>query len=322
MQRCLSIFLVVAMSSWLTPVVRATRYAPVAAQSCPSESNHSVEYNGQNARARYLNPNTGRFWTMDSYEGDNEDPLSLHKYLYGGDDPVNVTDPSGHDGDLGSLMMSTSIGAGLDSMYNGGVVFAGMAMQHTLIGVQNGETGSAILGDYFLDVGKGLAVGIAIGMVADIAGDIIFGKDIEGEAVGVEANGANTVEGSRNFAAAESTTEDLMGAAARAIKAVEPGPQPVYGTKVHTEFEQQVIAARPDLEDHTEISYYKGMVVYRGYPGSVRLDVVEGDLKNPTAIYDLKTGGAKLTAARIAKIRSHLPNKGEGVPIVMIKPPK
>jgi RHS repeat-associated protein len=45
--------------------------------------------------ARYLNPNTGRFWTMDSYEGDNEYPLSLHKYLYGADNPVNRIDPHG-----------------------------------------------------------------------------------------------------------------------------------------------------------------------------------------------------------------------------------
>jgi len=44
----------------------------------------------------YLNPNTGRFWTMDSYEGDQEDALSLHKYLYGEDSPVDGTDPSGH----------------------------------------------------------------------------------------------------------------------------------------------------------------------------------------------------------------------------------
>ena len=33
------------------------------------------------AQARYLNPNTGRFQTMDTYEGDNEDPPSLHKYV-------------------------------------------------------------------------------------------------------------------------------------------------------------------------------------------------------------------------------------------------
>ncbi len=46
-------------------------------------------------RARYMNPDAGRFMTMDTYEGDREDPLSLHKYLYGADDPVNRVDPLG-----------------------------------------------------------------------------------------------------------------------------------------------------------------------------------------------------------------------------------
>ena len=46
----------------------------------------------------YLNPDTGRFWTMDSFEGDSEDPLSLHKYLYVEDNPVNGIDPLGHLG--------------------------------------------------------------------------------------------------------------------------------------------------------------------------------------------------------------------------------
>jgi RHS repeat-associated protein len=46
-------------------------------------------------RARYLNTNTGRFWTMDAYEGDRYDPASLHKYTYASSDPINGTDPSG-----------------------------------------------------------------------------------------------------------------------------------------------------------------------------------------------------------------------------------
>ena len=46
-------------------------------------------------RARYLNVSTGRFWTMDTYEGDSNSPLSLHKYLYTSDEPVTSTDPSG-----------------------------------------------------------------------------------------------------------------------------------------------------------------------------------------------------------------------------------
>lgn len=47
-------------------------------------------------RNRTLNPGTGRFWTRDGEGyGNNEDPLSLHKYLYCQDNPVNNTDPSG-----------------------------------------------------------------------------------------------------------------------------------------------------------------------------------------------------------------------------------
>src|SRR3984957_3950575 len=55
--------------------------------------------------ARYYQPNTGRFWTSDTYEGDQKDPLSLHKYLYGADNPINRIDPSGHD-DIGDFLDS------------------------------------------------------------------------------------------------------------------------------------------------------------------------------------------------------------------------
>src|SRR5258708_18275852 len=34
---------------------------------------------------------------MDSFEGRSQDPLSLHKYLYAGANPVNRVDPSGKD---------------------------------------------------------------------------------------------------------------------------------------------------------------------------------------------------------------------------------
>ena len=50
-------------------------------------------------RARYYKPDSGRFWTMDTYEGNNEDPLSLHKYLYANANPVNMDDFSGNAGE-------------------------------------------------------------------------------------------------------------------------------------------------------------------------------------------------------------------------------
>jgi RHS repeat-associated protein len=47
-------------------------------------------------RARYYDPNVGRFATMDSFRGFSQDPVSLHKYAYGNMDPINNIDPSGH----------------------------------------------------------------------------------------------------------------------------------------------------------------------------------------------------------------------------------
>jgi hypothetical protein len=41
--------------------------------------------------------------TMDTYQGQQRRPLSLHKYLYCQANPVNMTDPSGYDGDLATL---------------------------------------------------------------------------------------------------------------------------------------------------------------------------------------------------------------------------
>jgi RHS repeat-associated protein len=57
-------------------------------------------------RARWLNQDSGRFWTMDSYEGEQVKPQSLHKYLYVGSDPVNKSDPTGNDVEAVSTAVS------------------------------------------------------------------------------------------------------------------------------------------------------------------------------------------------------------------------
>ena len=48
-------------------------------------------------RARYYDPGTGRFLSHDPVMGSNSDPVSLHRYLYAGDDSVNGVDPSGRE---------------------------------------------------------------------------------------------------------------------------------------------------------------------------------------------------------------------------------
>jgi RHS repeat-associated protein len=47
-------------------------------------------------RARYYDQNVGRFTQMDTWMGNNQDPVTLHKYLYANVDPVNNIDPSGN----------------------------------------------------------------------------------------------------------------------------------------------------------------------------------------------------------------------------------
>jgi RHS repeat-associated protein len=46
-------------------------------------------------RARYYDPDRGRFTSMDPHPGELDEPLSLHKYLYVHADPVNLIDPTG-----------------------------------------------------------------------------------------------------------------------------------------------------------------------------------------------------------------------------------
>jgi len=46
--------------------------------------------------ARYYDPTIGRFITEDSYEGDDNDPMTLNRYVYGRDNPERYEDPSGH----------------------------------------------------------------------------------------------------------------------------------------------------------------------------------------------------------------------------------
>ena len=66
-------------------------------------------------RARYLNVSTGRFWSMDTGEGHQTEPPSLHKYLYTSSDPVNLVDPSGNEetlvGTIGSFSVAQTIAA-------------------------------------------------------------------------------------------------------------------------------------------------------------------------------------------------------------------
>ena len=60
-------------------------------------------------RARYLDPNNGRFFSEDPVAGIVEQPWSLHRFSYTHNDPINFVDPSGEIRiRLGRIKYSTS----------------------------------------------------------------------------------------------------------------------------------------------------------------------------------------------------------------------
>jgi len=110
--------------------------------------------------ARYYNPELGRFWTSDTSEGDQKDPLSLHKYLYCRADPVNRIDPSGCDDiSLGSVLTAGAIGASFGAV---GSVAGSLAMGQavTVNSVVQGIIIGAVLGPGALVPSAALGLGV------------------------------------------------------------------------------------------------------------------------------------------------------------------
>jgi RHS repeat-associated protein len=113
-------------------------------------------------RARWYNQNSGLFNRMDPYAGNNQDPQSLHKYLYCHANPVNATDPSGLwttiqvvtvTGIIG-LLAGALIGAYLGYRESGSFL-SWTTLKYMLIGA-------------FVGLGIGMAVGAAISVLAGI----------------------------------------------------------------------------------------------------------------------------------------------------------
>jgi hypothetical protein len=100
-------------------------------------------------------------------------------------------------------------------------------------------------------------------------------------------------------------------AVARAVAMIGPGSGAVYGTRVHYALHLQ-IRGSPNLRG--EVSFLNRREVRSGTKGSVRLDIVAYSEGRPAAIFDLKTGNAKLTATRIVQIQQHIPRDWQ-VPI-------
>jgi RHS repeat-associated protein len=178
----------------------------------------------------------------------------------------------------------------------------------------------------------GLAYSMVVGGIAAQLGGGKFANGAVTAAYGYLFNAMQHMAGEKPTAPIttgdpyiDGTLSTLNDLALQALSTSGEGRGPVFGTKVHFEFSTLVTGlGRTDL--FTEQSFsFSGLVAY-GTDGSIRTDVILGkDPTRPVAIFDLKTGSARLTQARADEIRARFPGfKGPIIgiyPQVCAKPP-
>jgi RHS repeat-associated protein len=112
-------------------------------------------------RARYMNPATGTFTSMDAYAGTIFDPVSLHKYLYANANPVMNRDPSGYF-TLTEMEMAVAIQA-----------IVGAALNSIPIGISRLLNAAPLDGNFWLtftgDFALGATMGLAFGWLGFLA---------------------------------------------------------------------------------------------------------------------------------------------------------
>jgi RHS repeat-associated protein len=113
-------------------------------------------------RARQYSPYLARFTTRDLVTGKFEEPLSLHKYLYCGNDPLNFIDPEGK----WAVILSGSADLMLSLELFQGVAKAGTAsapgplgisalMEQALLGLMVSEFDAGVEGNYSAGIAFG-----------------------------------------------------------------------------------------------------------------------------------------------------------------------
>jgi hypothetical protein len=236
--------------------------------------------------ARYYHPQLRRFLNQDTVLGSIEVSASMNRFAYANGNPISAIDP------FGTMAQ--------DAPANGG--FLSVVASNPGIMMQMASTDPA----FSLELN--LLVGRIFGPLADAASGLFGTTETVQTQVLQQQEAAQISSG---------TADDLAAAANRAAQSVGPGSGAVYGTQVHAAFQAEVEAlAQPGLQ--TEVSYINGVEVPYGTSGSVRIDVGQFDANGQIqAVFDLKTGSATLTPARIQQIQQAV---GSQVPVTMIRP--
>jgi len=107
-----------------------------------------------NFRSRWYAAGSGRFLSLDTFSGSDNDPVSLHKYLYASADPIAFLDPSGEfsiaEVNLSLRLIGHAMAVGLPGYH---------AVQNLQAGMSLGETTVRLAGEVALGYAGGAVLG-------------------------------------------------------------------------------------------------------------------------------------------------------------------
>jgi RHS repeat-associated protein len=168
-----------------------------------------------NLRARLYDPASGRYLSPDPEQ------QFFSPYLYVGNNPVVLFDPSGELGIFTAIIWVTSIVVT--------IVVAGATS--AILGVRRGDTGAALAGDIFAGIGIALAAAItgaaAAALVGPVvgaaAGSIATGLSATAETAATVGSIAGGIAGGAAAGTAAGATSGLLGGAQMGLRGKELG---------------------------------------------------------------------------------------------------
>ena len=122
-------------------------------------------------RARYMDPATGTFTTMDTYGGSLSDPMSLHKYLFANSNPVRYSDPSGHMAKLAEQVVVVGIMATLGAEMDG--ILYIFNLEHNNIYMNSDDFWSGLYDSMIVGAAAGVLFGLLTVILIAVAGAAI-----------------------------------------------------------------------------------------------------------------------------------------------------
>ncbi|MFC5401677.1 RHS repeat domain-containing protein [Cohnella soli] len=176
--------------------------------------------------ARYYNPKLGRFINEDTFEGQIDNPLTLNLYIYVGNNPLIMTDPTGHSWfsrladaakAVGNAAKGITIGVveslggktgySNDSIYYKlGKMAGDVAVMYAGAALVVGSGAATVLSGGTLTAAAAVTASLGVAMAAKAGGNLA--KDTYSFASGISSGSPNTGKGKNNLKSDPNATGD------------------------------------------------------------------------------------------------------------------